>query len=115
MAQRVVTILSSDISGEEIENGKGETVSFALDGIAYEIDLTADEAAALRSVLEDYIKAGRRTTARSSSVRRGSRGGSGRSPEELAHVRAWAKENGYEVNARGRIKKEILEAFDAAN
>ncbi|MFO6452907.1 MULTISPECIES: histone-like nucleoid-structuring protein Lsr2 [unclassified Aeromicrobium] len=118
MAQRVVTILSSDISGKEIEDGKGETVSFALDGTAYEIDLTTKEADELRSSLATYIKAGRKTTTRSSasSSRRGSTGsGSGRSPEELAHVRAWAKENGHQVNERGRIKKEILDAFDAAN
>lgn len=116
MAQRVITILSSDISGEEIQEGKGETVSFALDGTSYEIDLTKKEADALRSSLEQYVKAARKAPNRSTFTRRSSGGsGSGRSPEELAHVRTWAKENGYEVSERGRIKKDVLDAFDAAN
>jgi len=116
MAQRVVTILSSDISGTEIEDGKGETVSFALDGTAYEIDLTKKEADELRASLETYIKAGRRkSSGRVTSSRRGSTSGSGRTPVELGHVRAWAKENGYAVSERGRIKQEVLDAFDAAN
>lgn len=113
MAQRVVTILSSDISGEEIPDGQGETVSFAVDGTTYEIDLTAKEADEFRASLKKYIKAGRRATLRYSAPR--STSGSGRTPEELAHIRTWAKENGHEVSERGRIKKEILEAFDAAN
>lgn len=112
MAQRVVTILSSDISGKEIEAGKGETVSFSLDGVNYEIDLTTKEADELRAALKTYVDAGRRKTARIPARRVG---GSGRSPEELAHVRAWAKENGHEVSERGRIKKDVLDAFDAAN
>ncbi|MET1134089.1 MAG: Lsr2 family protein [Aeromicrobium sp.] len=111
MAQRVITVLSSDISGKEIEPGKGETVSFALDGISYEIDLTTKEADELRAAFATYTEAGRRKTARIPARR----GGSGRSPEELAHIRAWAKENGHEVSERGRIKKDVLDAFDAAN
>ncbi|MCL3838750.1 histone-like nucleoid-structuring protein Lsr2 [Aeromicrobium duanguangcaii] len=114
MAQRVVTILTSDISGEEIPAGEGETVYFALDGTSYEIDLTAKEADELRDSLKNYIALGRRTSP-SRRVASSPRSGSGRTPEELAHVRAWAKENGHEVSERGRIKKEILDAFDAAN
>jgi hypothetical protein len=30
-------------------------------------------------------------------------------------VRAWAKENGFEVSERGRISAEIREAYDAAH
>jgi hypothetical protein len=117
MAQRVVTILTSDISGKEIESGQGETVSFALDGTSYEIDLTKKEADELRGALKNYVALGRRASPSRPSVgRRGNGGnGSGRTPEELAHVRAWAKENGHEVSERGRIKREVLDAFDAAN
>ncbi|GAA3544021.1 nucleoid-associated protein Lsr2 [Aeromicrobium flavum] len=119
MAQRVVTILTSDISGKEIEDGQGETVNFALDGTSYEIDLTKKEAEELRGALKNYIALGRRSSpsSRPSAGRRGngSGSGSGRTPEELAHVRAWAKENGHEVSERGRIKREVLDAFDAAN
>jgi hypothetical protein len=113
MAQRVVTILTSDISGDEIPAGEGETVFFALDGTSYEIDLTAKEADELRAALKNYIALGRRASP--SRPASGPRTGSGRTPEELAHIRTWAKENGHEVSERGRIKKDILDAFDAAN
>ena len=38
-----------------------------------------------------------------------------RSPEQFQAIRDWANSNGYEVSGRGRIKKEIVEAFDAAH
>ena len=40
---------------------------------------------------------------------------SGRSPEELATIREWAANNGIEVAAKGRVSKEVLEAFDKAH
>ncbi|MFP3821748.1 histone-like nucleoid-structuring protein Lsr2, partial [Bacillus sp. SIMBA_008] len=41
------------------------------------------------------------------------KGGSGRDPLELAQIRRWARANGYELSDRGRISKEILNAYDA--
>ena len=51
MAQRTVVRLTDDLSGAEIAAGKGETVTFSLDGLSYEIDLTAKNASVLRKVL----------------------------------------------------------------
>lgn len=59
MAQKIVTYLVSDLSGKDVDPS-GETVTFALDGEAYEIDLSEKEAKALRSALEPYIQSGRR-------------------------------------------------------
>lgn len=39
---------------------------------------------------------------------------SGKSSEELAAIRSWAKGNGYEVSDRGRIKAEIVKAYEDA-
>ncbi|MFJ8026043.1 histone-like nucleoid-structuring protein Lsr2 [Streptomyces sp. NPDC096311] len=47
--------------------------------------------------------------------------GAGRGREVAAdgpsagEVRAWARENGYEVNDRGRVPREIQDAFDASH
>jgi hypothetical protein len=46
MAQQVQIVLVSDLHGGPAD----ETVQFGVDGITYEIDLSADEAAALRNV-----------------------------------------------------------------
>src|SRR6266508_6548833 len=59
MAQRTVVRLTDDLSGAEIAAGKGETVTFSLDGQSYEIDLTAKNASVLRKALRPYIEAGR--------------------------------------------------------
>ncbi|MGM0361747.1 Lsr2 dimerization domain-containing protein [Streptomyces griseoaurantiacus] len=40
--------------------------------------------------------------------------GSGRTKEELAAVRAWARANGYKVADAGIVAKKILDAYDAA-
>ena len=57
MAQRVVTELIDDIDGKAAD----ETVSFALDGWTYEIDLTATHAEDLRRALTPYANAGHRS------------------------------------------------------
>jgi len=119
MARRVLTILSSDLSGDEIEDGKGGTVHFALDGTEYEIDLTTAEVAEFRKTFKKYTDVARRSSSRSrtsapsSSPRRA--GGSGRSTEELQAIRDWANSNGYNVSSRGRVKQEILDAYDKVN
>ena len=35
--------------------------------------------------------------------------------QDTAKIRAWAKENGYEVNDRGRVPANIREAYEKAN
>lgn len=35
--------------------------------------------------------------------------------QDTAQIRAWAKENGYEVNDRGRVPASIREAYEKAN
>lgn len=114
MAQRVVIQLVDDIDGTEIEQGKGETIVFALDGTTHEIDLSDSNAKQLRSILEPYVAKGRKVTGTPAPQRRRNTGGSGRSKEELEAIRAWARDNGYEVADRGRIRSEVQDAYDQA-
>ena len=109
MAQRVVVRLTDDLSGAEIPAGRGETVTFSLDGRSYEIDLTAKNATGLRKVLRPYIEAGRPSTAsRPSPVRT-------RVAADARTVKEWARANGYPVHDRGRIPNAVMAAFEAAN
>ncbi len=107
MAQRVQVLLVDDIDGGDAD----ETVTFALDGVTYEIDLNESNAAALRDAFAPYVGAGRKVSGRRSS---GPRGGS-TSKEDLSKIRTWARANGYQVSDRGRISKEVREAFAKAN
>ncbi|MEU6974409.1 MULTISPECIES: Lsr2 family protein [unclassified Streptomyces] len=111
MAQKVQVLLVDDLDGGEAD----ETVTFALDGKSYEIDLTTANADKLRDLLEPYTKSGRRTGGRSAGGRgKGRVVASGGSPD-TAKIRAWAKENGYNVNDRGRVPAEIKAAYEDAN
>ena len=117
MAKKTIEIITSDLSGEELERGQGRTVVFSVEDSAYSIDLTDDEAQEFHETLRKYTSVAARRSSRPAQSRKTSSSGSsgsGRTSEELAHVRAWAKENGDEVSERGRIKSEILEAFDKA-
>ena len=128
MAQRVITQLVDDLDGRELRQGQGETVTFGMDGVFYEIDLSSKNARKLRAALEPFIAAGRRTSGgpraprgvrdgRSNRARARSRAssGPGTSRTPLAHIRAWARDNGYEVSERGRISEAVKEAYEQAN
>ncbi len=110
MAQKVQVLLVDDLDGGEAD----ESVTFGLDGKTYEIDLTTTNADKLRSLLEPYLKGGRRTGGRASGGRGRARAATG-SGQDTAQIRAWAKENGYEVNDRGRVPASIREAYEKAN
>lgn len=108
MAQRVQIVLTDDL-----ENGveADETVTFGLDGITYEIDLAADNAAALRESLARYVAAGRRIA--------GSRPKAGRRRQSAGtnagDIRAWARSRGMTVSDRGRVSAEVRAAYEAAH
>src|SRR3954452_9566788 len=64
MAQRTVIQLVDDLDGTEIVDGAGETVTFALDGGQYEIDLTNDHADEMRAALDHYVQSARKVGGR---------------------------------------------------
>lgn len=111
MAQRVQVQLIDDLNGLAAQ----ETVRFGLDGTKYEIDLTADNAAQLRSALSEYVAKGRKVT--------GARPGQPPQPglsatrkrEELQQIRKWAEKNGLNPRSRGRISQPILDAYTKAH
>jgi Lsr2 len=111
--QRVVVRLTDDLTGAEIPAGRGETVTFSLDGRSYEIDLTVKNATGLRKALRPYIQAGRRSTGSVHGA--GLRAVRTTVAADARTVKAWARANGYQVRARGRIPNAVMAAFDAAH
>lgn len=110
MAQKVQVLLVDDLDGSEAS----ETVTFGLDGVSYEIDLSSGNAVQLREELAHYVEHARKTaSAATAARRRRPRSGAGR--EQSARIREWAKANGYEVNARGRIPANIVAEYEAVH
>jgi Lsr2 len=89
-----------------------ETVTFALDGVTYEIDLSAKHARELRSGLDKYVEAAQKLTPYRhlglSGRRRPAVVGNGVSNQA---VREWAAVNGLDVAAHGRIPASVLEQY----
>ena len=57
MAQKVQVLLVDDLDGSEAT----ETVSFGLDGVSYEIDLSSGNAGGLRNELAHYVDHARKS------------------------------------------------------
>jgi hypothetical protein len=83
-----------------------------VDGVEYEIDLSAEHAGALRRALAPFVGAARRSRATGRAVRGGRRVAA--SGLDTTEVREWAREQGIEVKDRGRIPAEVVARFKEA-
>lgn len=105
MATKIITLLTDDIDGTDAK----ETVTFALDGTKFEIDLNEENAAKLRAAFAPYKDAGRRLT-------RGQRPYRVVSAEPTQReVRRWAQNSGLNVPARGRVPDAVISQYKAAH
>lgn len=109
MASKTLVILEDDLDGGQAD----ETVSFSLDGVTYDIDLSTKNAGKLRDFLAPYVGSARRIggrAARGRSAAKASGGGS-----NTAQIREWARSKGLEVSERGRIPAAITEQYEKAH
>jgi hypothetical protein len=113
MAREVIEKLVDDLDG----GAATETVSFALDGTSYEIDLSKKNAAAFRKSLDRYIKVSRRTSAGGSRRRRAAPSANGSKPKreyDITQLREWAGANDVAVPSRGRIPRAVVDQYREA-
>jgi hypothetical protein len=109
MAQKVQIHLEDDLHGGPADH----TLTFALDGKDYEIDLSEANAEKLREALRPYVVAACR--APTGTHRRRKRGASPlSSPGETAAIRAWVKAHGHQISDRGLTHQAVRDAYYAA-
>jgi nucleoid-associated protein Lsr2 len=108
MAQKVNIVLVDDIDQSDAD----ETVTFGLDGKEYAIDLNTKNARSLRDALAPFVAHGRSVSGRSGRRSTSKAAASGTAPSE---IRAWARENGFDVPERGRVSAEVREAYASAH
>lgn len=116
MAKKIVQLTEymDDLDGSVVDEADIDTVSFSYRGTDYEIDLKAVNAKKFDDVVKKYIDSARkvgRTRAGGGSKRASS--ASGYNKDTLAQIRDWATNEGYDVAPRGRIKAEIIQAWEA--
>ena len=105
MATKITVLLEDDLDGGPAD----ETVRFGLGGSEYEIDLNKKNAAAFRRKLAPF-------TGHARKAGRGQRRRPGRtaaSRDRSGSIRAWAKQAGIAVSARGRIPASVVEQYEA--
>ncbi|MDT0353956.1 histone-like nucleoid-structuring protein Lsr2 [Pseudonocardia charpentierae] len=115
MAQQTTVRFIDDLDGTDAAG----TFDFAIDGRAYQIDLSDENVAKLRDALAPYVGAARKAGG----------GGRGRAVRQVAvaekparsnrdqtaAIRDWARANGHQVSDRGRISISVMQAFEAAH
>lgn len=101
MAQKVTTV--DDFDG----TSPAETVKFHVNGTEYSIDLSKENQTELEAILSEFED----KMDRYLKVARSSR----RTPSaaDTKAVREWALDNGMDVKPKGRISKEIIDAYEA--
>jgi hypothetical protein len=108
MAQKVHVEIVDDLDG----GAATQTVPFGLDGVSYDIDLSDENASHLREELARFVAAARRTGGR--KIRQAAGESSAPANDNARQIRDWARANGYSISDRGRVSKEISEAYELA-
>jgi uncharacterized membrane protein len=108
-------VLIDDLDG----SAGAETITYTVNGQEYEIDLSEENAEKFHDALEPYVQNSREVRRQADTARRGRGDGRRRSGasgrDDIPQIRAWAEAQGMDVSARGRVKKEIIDAYDEAH
>lgn len=117
MAKYVHMWMVDDTDGE---TDATETVTFALDGVSYQIDLSAGNASKLRNSLRPWQHHSRQIhkPTNNKTVERSEKPAKHTpriDPSQTQAIREWAKANGYTVSPRGKIPAAVHDAFQTAH
>jgi hypothetical protein len=112
LARKIVVQVLCDRCGEDVQSE--DAVEFSVDGVAYRADLCPTHKADFTAALDPFVRSAERIEGRlRAAARRPARSSSSsRSADELSAIRSWAREQGYAVSDRGRIARDIQEAYE---
>lgn len=102
-----ITKLVDDIDGSDAT----DTLEFSWGGDNYTIDLCDENADKFREIMALYV--GSATKVRHDILPAAKR--AVRTKKELDEIRAWARERGLQVAPTGRIREDVLTAYEARN
>ncbi|ALG27790.1 hypothetical protein AOZ07_01430 [Glutamicibacter halophytocola] len=93
MARETRITLIDDIDGTDAT----ESINFTINTNSYEIDLNDANAAAFRAAFQPYVDSAQHNTKQTTT--------------DSPAIREWAAQNNIQVNARGRIKQDIIDQY----
>ncbi|AXQ64410.1 nucloid associated Lsr2-like [Gordonia phage Neville] len=111
MRQEVVRILD-DFDGKVIENEEPVVMEFSVEGEHFSLDLRPSNVTRFEADMAKWTdkatKVGGRKRRRVSAAK-------GDDKPDLNAIREWARGQGYNVSDKGRIPKDIMEAYELAD
>jgi hypothetical protein len=107
MARRVETTLVDDLDGSAADR----TVAFGVEGKEYEIDLSESNLARFNEAVGPWVGAARKA----GKATRGKGGGAAAASDRSENhaIREWARAEGFQVTARGRLPGVVVTAYRA--
>jgi uncharacterized protein YcbX len=105
MAQKMIVEVLDDIDGTPADG----TVTFAVDGVAYEIDLNQKHADQLAKAIRPFVEKARRISTRRKSSSAPAK------KHDQRDVRVWAQSRGMKISDRGRISADVLSQYEASH
>ncbi|WLP91365.1 MULTISPECIES: Lsr2 family protein [Gordonia] len=121
MAKVEVISFVDDLDGKELDLDDAHTISWSWVGVDYQLDVSSANLEKIENgkvpvskLLEVSTRIGGRRQSTAPRVRSTTPQDSGdRARRDTAAIRQWATEAGYEISPRGRLPKEIIEAYEA--
>lgn len=117
MVKKFILVCDLCEFGDELE--ATETVALRLDGYGSKLDVCSDHKKEVVETMLPIMEAGRETGEKPDTKKKKSAAKTSApvpiDPEQSKHIRAWATENGMNVNPRGRIRQDVLDAYNAAH
>src|SRR5450759_5240742 len=117
VAQKVQVLLVCDVHGDDTVGD--ETITFSLEGSAYEVDVCEKHADETRDASAPFLGAPRRSAGRGGAgprrPRRAPPGSGSGDRQKVTDIRAWAKAQGLAVSERGRIARAVIEQYQAVS
>jgi hypothetical protein len=117
VARKIVVQVSCDRCGGEVDSDKAIELSFG--GVDFRTDLCKEHTSELSSALDPFLSVAERVDSRRRSTATAPRPADGqarrptrRDPIQVGAIRTWARANGYEISDRGRIPREVEDAYN---
>ena len=111
MAKIFTVNIVDDLTGETLGDDAAAIEFVWIDGKKRTLDLSPDNLDALIDAMQPYLDAATVITGKDARKPITQRS---RAKTDTKAIRAWARQNGYEVSDRGRIPDDVMDAYDAA-
>ena len=122
MARKTTELITDDFDGTVLDPSEVIVETFTINGVQYSLDLGGKSADKFDKDMQKWIdKATRiggrakRSTNKRATAPNTTTTAARPDKAQLAAIREWARNNGYEVSVRGRIPQAIVDEFDSAH